>query len=172
MDINKYNEIEQLNREILSNNLITKRVIDKFVKKGNTILEIGPGSGYFAPMVKESGLNYIGLEVTQAFYIFQSKFWNFCFKNNYSNFVFENEIKKVNHIPWWQWCSDKLKPFNIDLIVANHVLCEMHPNALLYTFNKSIDLSSTSWKSATPYYDSGDEKMLENYLQHEKMMNQ
>ena len=41
------------------------------------------------------------------------------------------------------------------------------PTQFVAHFTRSIDLNSILWRSATPYYDSGNENMLENYLQQE-----
>ena len=41
------------------------------------------------------------------------------------------------------------------------------PTQFVAHFTRSIDLNSVIWRGATPYYDSGDENMLENYLQQE-----
>ncbi|MAH99383.1 MAG: hypothetical protein CMA12_08645 [Euryarchaeota archaeon] len=135
---NSFNKFS-LGRNTITRCLISKRIIDNFLNKKSTILEIGPGSGYFASFAYETNIKYYGMEITQAFYLYQSKFYKKVYNEDYANLAETKNEKKINQIPWWEWVSNKIK-IKFDLIVANHVLCEMHSNSLIYTFKKSIDL--------------------------------
>lgn len=135
---NTFNKFS-LGRNTITRCLISKRIIDNFLNKKSSILEIGPGSGYLACFAYEYDIKYYGMEVTQAFYLYQSKFYKKAYNKDYTNFAVTKAEKKINQIPWWEWVTNKIK-IKFDLIVANHVLCEMHSNSLIYTFKKSIDL--------------------------------
>ena len=120
--------------------MIIRRAINCFFKKKINILEIGPGNGFLAPLLYNDGHNYFGQEITQAFYLYQSNFWKFYFDKDYSNHAKNEKINRINHIPWWTWTTDKNIDYNLDLVIANHVLCEMNTNALVFTFKKIISL--------------------------------
>lgn len=126
-------------RNCLTRALISKRIHNYFLQNNDSVFEIGPGSGYYASICYETNIKYFGLEITQALYLYQSNFYNFTYSNQYSNFAIQKNHAKINLIPWWQWVS-KNQEFKFNLVTANHVLCEMHPNSLLYTFKKVIDL--------------------------------
>jgi hypothetical protein len=134
----KFN-LENRGRNCLSRVLISKRIHDIFLKKNDSVFEIGPGSGYYASISYETDIKYFGLEITQAFYLYQSNFYNSSYHKDYSNYALSEEEKKINQIPWWLWVK-KDADIKFNLATANHVLCEMHPNSLLFTFKKIINL--------------------------------
>jgi len=145
-DINKFARnfnIFSFGKNILTRSLISKRIHDLFLNKGDSVLEIGPGSGYYASICYENQIKYYGIEITQALYLYQSNFYFNTYRNDYANYAKKIENKKINHIPWWIWANENLE-FKINIITANHVLCEMHPNSLLFTFKKAINLFQNS----------------------------
>jgi len=86
-----------------------------------SVLEIGPGSGYLGAMLIADGYDYHSVENSQGFHLWQS----LLFGEKYQ-------------IYWWDYITKE--PPKVDLYVANHVLNEMHPMALKYTLSKASDL--------------------------------
>lgn len=107
-----------------------------------TIVEIGPGSGYLGALLLLSGFSYVGIDITQGFYLFQNHLFNAIAPGRVIDLAADDrsvsDIAKVErghalHIPWWKWMlTAPAFSFGADLVTANHCLCEMHPRALLY----------------------------------------
>jgi hypothetical protein len=106
------------------------------------VLEVGPGCGYLAMLLVMEGYPYIGTDVAQAFYLYQSHMLSHV-ANTFKELVVEDgDIHSLEtpisgtaiHIPWWKWVT--LSPENIKLAVGimtcNHCLCEMHPSSMGY----------------------------------------
>ena len=103
-----------------------KRLINEFFPNAESILEVGPGSGYLCLMLALEGKKVFSTDVTQCFYIWQ----NFLFKNfNILNELVSEDInldnKKITHIPWWDFINFENICQKVDLITVNHALCEM-----------------------------------------------
>jgi hypothetical protein len=92
--------------------LMCWRVVSRYKGPKRNMVEIGPGSGYCGTLADYDDIDYCATEVCQAFYLWQEK-------------LLGDRI-----IPWWQWFTKT--PPKTDIGVANHVLNEMHPMALMY----------------------------------------
>jgi hypothetical protein len=92
------------------------RLVERFDPE--TVLEIGPGSGYLGLLLMMSERQYVAVDSCQAFYLWQSLLWKIMAQ------------KPQAHLTWWDWADYEIK--DVDLITANHVLCEMHPNAVAF----------------------------------------
>jgi len=129
-------------RNVLTRSLISRRAVNHLCGRGGSILEIGPGCGYLAALLINDGYQYLGVEVTQAFYLYQNRFWHKAYGTLLSELVgAEDRIEFVNgnsmlHIPWWKWVDTTYALPKIDLVVCNHTLCEMDRAARLFTFGR------------------------------------
>jgi hypothetical protein len=106
------------------------------------VLEVGPGCGYLAMLLVLEGYPYIGTDVAQAFYLYQSHMLSHVATFLHELAVGDADILTVEqpkpgtaiHIPWWKWFT--LTPEKIKLaagiMTSNHVLCEMHPSSAAY----------------------------------------
>lgn len=105
------------------------------------VLEVGPGCGYLAMLLVMEGYPYIGTDVAQAFYLYQSHMLS-----HVANLVElahqDGDITTIEtpkpgtaiHIPWWKWVTltpDKIK-LSAGIMTSNHCLCEMHPSSMGY----------------------------------------
>jgi hypothetical protein len=107
-----------------------------------TVLEVGPGCGYLAMLLVMEGYPYIGTDVVQAFYLYQSHMLS-CVATNLRELAAEDgdvltieqpEPGTAIHIPWWKWVTlmpEKVK-LSAGIMTSNHVLCEMHPSSMAY----------------------------------------
>lgn len=107
-----------------------------------TVLEVGPGCGYLAMLLLMEGYPYIGTDVVQAFYLYQSHMLSHVATQVRELAAEDGDILTVEqpkpgtaiHIPWWKWTT--LTPERVRLsagiMTSNHVLCEMHPSSLAY----------------------------------------
>jgi hypothetical protein len=110
--------------------------------KRPTVLEVGPGCGYLAMLLVMEGYPYIGTDVVQAFYLYQSHMLSCVTKNLRELAAEDGDILTVEqpepgtaiHIPWWKWITltpEKVK-LSAGIMTSNHVLCEMHPSSSAY----------------------------------------
>jgi hypothetical protein len=92
------------------------RLVSRF--DAHTVLEVGPGSGYLGLLLMLEDYEYVAVDSCQAFYLWQAMLWKAMGQ------------KPRAHLTWWDWVDYEIE--HIDLIAANHVLCEMHPNAVAF----------------------------------------
>lgn len=106
------------------------------------VLEVGPGCGYLAMLLVLEGYPYIGTDIAQSFYLYQSHMLSHVATNLMEMVVEDGDILSLEtpkpgtavHIPWWKWVT--LSPEQIKLsagiMTSNHCLCEMHANSFAY----------------------------------------
>lgn len=109
----------------------------------STIVEIGPGSGYLGALLSLAGYRYVGTDITQAFYLHQSRFWNHIFGDRFIELATDARnltdfdalpAGTVLHVPWWKFTIANAQDITLraDAVIANHTLCEMHAAAMCY----------------------------------------
>ena len=126
--------------------LISYRSIKTFFESTNkdpSVIEIGPGSGLLGLLCGLSGYKYSSLEVTKSFSIYQYALWKFAgIDLQVASLGIGNVESNFLQIPWWVWCNLETKLPKRELVVANHVIREMHPLSLSFSIQRSIDLGS------------------------------
>lgn len=109
-------------------------------KKNINVLEIGPGSGLLGLMLTlDKKIKYSSIEVTQAFYLWQQLLYKKIDKkfveNDFSSDFLFTKKARIKQIPWWHILikKDKILDTNehCEVIICNHALGEMHPDALV-----------------------------------------
>lgn len=106
------------------------------------VLEVGPGCGYLGMLLVMEGYPYIGTDVAQAFYLYQSHMLSHVAKDFKELATGDGDILSIEtpkpgtaiHIPWWKWVMfthDKIK-LSVGIMTSNHCLCEMHPHSMAY----------------------------------------
>ena len=115
-----------------------------------TILEIGSGSGYIGALLSLAGYTYLATDIAQSFYLFQNHLMNAITPGKCielaDDFKSLRDLGEVPagwslHIPWWKFvCPQPNFSLAVDLVTANHCLCEMHPRALSYTLKTAAGL--------------------------------
>jgi SAM-dependent methyltransferase len=103
------------------------------------ILEIGPGSGYLGLLLANDGHQYFAMDAAQAFYLYQKKLWSDIFGSDYFDYsesTSRPDSAKVTHIPWWQFANLSIPIPDVDVVTINHVLTEMHPQAVKTIFSR------------------------------------
>ena len=114
-----------------------------FLKSGDKILEIGPGSGQLGGLFLLDKYSYSSTDITQAFYLHQNRYFNYITKQNLHEVLSFDSVhdlyeSKNCHMPWWIYAELwKHKIPQYDLITCNHALAEMHMNSLKYTLKLS-----------------------------------
>ena len=93
-------------------------------------------------------------DIFQPHYIYQNFLYKICGNLNelVENQKFINEETYINHVPWWKFRQLKGSEFKVDLVVMNHMICEMNFISLqkilsiLNKFNNpDIFIESTGW---------------------------
>jgi len=102
------------------------------------VFEIGPGSGYLGTLLVLAGHEYIGTDNTQGFYLWQNRLMEGLRPGNVvegaaeSGWPYERGADVV-HMPWWHFAQLHTGGApEVDLVVCDHALGEMHPYALRY----------------------------------------
>jgi len=106
------------------------------------VLEVGPGCGYLAMLLVLEGYPYIGTDVAQAFYLYQSHMLANVASNMMEMVIEDGDVMSLEtpkpgtaiHIPWWKWVTltpEKVK-LSAGIMTSNHCLCEMHPSSMAY----------------------------------------
>ena len=94
--------------------VIPYRLITMCVQAGS-VFELGPGSGYLGAMLQMDRFDYRSTDACQAFFLWQ------------------RQLGLDLQVPWWEWYDhDRRFGLKFDVIVANHVLNELHETALRY----------------------------------------
>lgn len=86
-----------------------------------SIFEIGPGSGYLGILLMLEKYPYYCMDNTQAFSLFQKYLW-------------KSVNLKPSQYSWWDYVDTDFH--NIEVVTANHVICEMHNNAFKHMLRK------------------------------------
>lgn len=94
------------------------------------VIEIGPGSGYLTFLLARAGMRVTALEASQAFYLWQDRFWLFRDPED------SGDQLKITHLAWWQF-EQLAQIQDARAITANHCLNELHKGALAYIANLS-----------------------------------
>jgi len=139
----------------LMRHLFQKRMLQNFFPDKKNILEIGPGSGYFSLLLalENSGYCVFNTDVTQALYVYQHELYKkfntlieLAGEKSYSlndliKLPSNDLINKIVHIPWWKYKNLNSVRINVDVIVVNHAICEMHITAVKHLLSVAQSLN-------------------------------
>jgi hypothetical protein len=122
--------------------VIPYRLITMCIDKG-AVFELGPGSGYLGAMLQSDGFDYRSTDACQAFFLWQ------------------RQLGLDLQVPWWEW-YDHTRGFGLqfDVVVANHVLNELHEAALRYFIVRAERMLSA--KGFLVVEDYGDQRLRDN----------
>lgn len=108
------------------------------------------------------GYNYISTDITQSLYLYQNKLWSYLSNGNVyealdkiENISRETSNNKIIHIPYWNLLELIDNPFKVDIFMANHCLCEMSENALLFYLKLASILMKDSEYKLFIFQDTG-----------------
>lgn len=102
------------------------------------VFELGPGSGYLGAMLLKNGHSYASMDITQGFYLWQSRLMETLAREEFLEGAEEqawpySRPSRVSHIPWWDYVRMARFPApQFDVIACDHALGEMHAYALRY----------------------------------------
>ena len=108
------------------------------------VLELGPGSGCLGAGLMLKGCPYASMDVTQAFYLYQNRFFTHLTQGKLVDGVLSGAAPAELltyipqgggvHIPWWQYAEltpEEMPAF--DIVTCNHAICEMHGSSLRFS---------------------------------------
>jgi SAM-dependent methyltransferase len=135
----------------LSRAIVAFRLIRALQPSPAVILEIGSGSGYLGALLVKSGYTYIGTDIAQGFYLYQSLLWHELFDSNFRELADEDTTLSdlgalpsgtIVHVPWWKFygANPDTISLHVDLVTSNHALCEMNRSALGFSSAIGRDL--------------------------------
>ncbi len=147
------------------------------------VLEVGPGCGYLAMLLVLEGYPYVGTDIAQAFYLYQSHMLSHVATNLMEMAIEDGDVLSLEtpkpgtaiHIPWWKWATltpDKIK-LSAGIMTSNHCLCEMHPNSFAYLARVSSGILGRHPGGGRFVFDSwgydllhGEEVVLAKFMDH------
>lgn len=112
--------------------------LSKVARRPLRVLEIGCGSGYLGALLSLAGHNYLGTDVTQAYYLWQNRLLASLNKDRFVEGAVQDGMDyvanfEVAHMPWWHFAElyrGNLPEF--DVIVCDHTLGELPYLTLRY----------------------------------------
>ncbi len=124
------------------------------------VLEIGPGSGFLAGYLLLRGHRYIGIENTQALYLWQHQLLRWLTNDNLKDYALESDAPDRTPeapaalIPWWHFAEMFRDPrLEVDVVVCDAAIGEMDPFAARYvirlaqTFLKGSEIGAFLYKN-------------------------
>jgi len=122
------------------------RIVSSIKKAFNhdsiSVFEVGPGSGYLGAFLTLAGNKYASMDNTQAFYLWQNRFYSSLFGNDVYESAEDSQLNfdllktaKISHLPWWHFASlykEKKLDLSYDIVICDHALAEMTDNAFKY----------------------------------------
>ena len=103
-----------------------------------SVFEIGPGCGYVGAMIGLAGHRYASYDVTQGYYIWQSRLLEHLFGEEFTEFAANPEANfdnpsRMMHLPWWEFMNlYRGCTINADVVISNANLGEMNRDCLRY----------------------------------------
>jgi hypothetical protein len=153
--------------------LLQYRYFKDNLPKVSSVMEIGPGSGYLSLLIAKLSpeTSVIAMDVTQSLYIYQSWLW-LQFDSLVEtvgkdpSFVPKLVAGKILHLPWWRFLEISNRQFEIDCLVINHTICELHP----YALEKILTFSNRSGTKYLFIEGIGLQKHFSNFAQIEEKL--
>lgn len=118
-----------------------------FHGKPISVFELGPGSGYLGALLLASGHRYGAMDNSQAFYLWQNRFFQELMGNEFSEWAEPgvSDSKMAVHIPWWKYAAfHRGCPIRMDVFVCDHAMGEMSKFALKYTIRLAAQVLAES----------------------------
>jgi hypothetical protein len=130
-----------------------------------TILEIGPGSGFLAGYLLLRGHRYIGMDNTQALYLWQHRLLQWLSDGQLDEFVLADTgptgtpDRCAALIPWW-WFAEMFRapPLDVDVVVCDAAIGEMDPFAARYVIRLAKSLLEKSEIGTFLYKNLGEQR--------------
>src|SRR6266566_3477854 len=146
---------------------VYRHIRDIFNGAPARVFEIGPGSGYLRCLFILDGWSYGGSDITQAFYLFQNRLWNYASRGGLKdladdpNWAGEFSPDHPVHIPWWEFFRllDRGIPC-VDVVTCNHALAEMHPHSLAFALRIAHEMLRGEGVKAFVFEGWGFEKFV------------
>lgn len=119
---------------------VTTAMAQALGKTSVTVLEIGPGSGYFGALLHLAGHRHVSMDITQAYYLWQNRLFESLAGDGFADLanpetpLAEDPSKSLIHLPWWRFVQMHATgcPFQPDLVICDHALNEISTVALRY----------------------------------------
>lgn len=132
-------------------------------KKRLTVLEVGPGSGFLAAYLLQKGHKYIGIEITQALYLWQHRLLRWLTNGDLREYALEDEapsqnpVEQTTNVPWWYYSEMYGNPpFDVDVVVCDAAIGEMDHFAAQYVIRISKSFLKNSSIGVFLYQNIGE----------------
>lgn len=129
------------------------------------VVEIGPGSGFFGAYCLLQGHRYLGIDNTQALYLWQHRLFRWIARDSLEDFALADTPpaaypeSRAALVPWWHFAemyrSNGLKA---DIVVCDAAMGEMDPFASRYIIRLSKEMLEQSDVGLFVYQNLGEQR--------------
>jgi len=118
---------------------LIKQLLSEWNADEPTVVDIGPGSGYFGALCLLGGIRYHAVENCMGLYLWQDRLYRAIAGDRFVQSA-ENSgnpaSEHSSHTPWWRFAADDFSlPPKVDILFCNNALAEMSRMAISYILN-------------------------------------
>ncbi len=128
------------------------------------VLEIGPGAGFLGSYLVLRGHRYVGMEVTQAFYLWNHRLLRWLTRGDFRDYAAEAPPTawpetRASLLPWWHYAElFRFPPIDVDVVVCDAAMGEMDPFASRYVITLSKLMLERSKVGLFIYQNYGEQR--------------
>jgi len=130
------------------------------------IVEVGPGSGYLGAYCLLRGHRYVGIDNTQALYLWQHRLFRWLARGDLVDYAFADTPPAIfppgraGLVPWWHFAElFRTAPFQADILVCDAAMGEMDPFAARYLIHLAKLMLGESDLGLFLYQNLGEERL-------------
>lgn len=129
------------------------------------IVEIGPGSGFFGAYCLLHGHRYVGIDNTQALYLWQHRLFRWISRDSLQDFALADAPptafpdSRAALVPWWHFAEMyRGQGFQADIVVCDAAMGEMDPFASRYIIRLAKEILQASDVGLFVYQNLGEQR--------------
>lgn len=129
------------------------------------ILEIGPGSGFFGAYCLLQGHRYLGIDNTQALYLWQHRLFRWITRDSLTDFALADAPppaypeSRAALVPWWHFAEmHRGNGVKVDMVVCDAAMGEMDPFASRYILRLAKEMLEDSDLGLFIYQNLGEQR--------------
>lgn len=129
------------------------------------IVEIGPGSGFFGAYCLLQGHRYLGIDNTQALYLWQHRLFRWIARDSLEDFALADAPPaafpdaRATLVPWWHFAEMyRGSGVKADIVVCDAAMGEMDPFASRYIIRLAKEMLEESDVGLFVYQNLGEQR--------------
>lgn len=129
------------------------------------IVEVGPGAGYLGGYCLLRGHRYMGIDNTQALYLWQHRLFRWLARGDLAEHALSDRpprefpAARASLMPWWHFAEAFRGPLKADLIICDAAMGEMDPFAARYLIHLANQMLDGSDVGLFLFQNLGEERL-------------